>query len=260
MKPLKEYEVYAILMDSIYIETGFNCRDAFPPASVRSLAKSIGESGLQNPIFVVRRANRFQLVAGHRRFLAVKWFVNWKDIPCRILDNMDPQTLQVINFVENLERKDLNIVEEADTLPKLWPEGYPTMKVMAMALGKSKTWIDIRIKVNELEDNIKDLASSGVFNNQDIRRLTEFKPEERQRLVHGILKTKRSNRRFKISEDMLGKHKRKTNAEVRMMISKMMRLDITGLPVRLLAWSLGYIPNEDIDKEIRIHKGRNFDE
>lgn len=251
MKPLKEYEVYAVAMDSIFIEDGFNCRDAFPPASVRSLAKSIGDSGLQNPIFVVMCGDRYQLIAGHRRFLAVKWFVGWEDIPCRILSGLDSQTLQVINFVENLERKDLNIVEESDTLPKLWPNGYPPMQEMAKTLGKSKTWIDIRIKVCALEDNIKDLATSGVFNNQDIRRLTEFKPEERQRLVHGILKTKRSNRRFKISEVTLGKHKRKTNAEVRMLISKMMRLDMSGLPVRLLAWTLGHIDTADIDKEIR---------
>lgn len=251
MIPLREYEVFAIPMDSIYIEDGFNCRDAFPPNSVRSLAKSIGESGLQNPIFVVGREDRFQLIAGHRRFLAVKWFVGWEDIPCRVLSGLDAQTLQVINFVENLERQDLNIVEEADTLPKLWPNGYPPVKEMATALGKSRNWIDIRIKVNELEDNIKDLATAGVFNNTDIRRLTQFKPEERQKLVQGILKTKRSNRRYKISQDMLGKHKRRTNAEVKMMLSRMMRLDMSGLPVRLLAWTLGHIDTADIDKELR---------
>lgn len=133
MKPLKEYDVYAIPLDSIYIEDGFNCRDAFPPASVRSLAKSIGESGLQNPIFVIERGDRYQLVAGHRRFLAVKWHVGWDDIPCRVLSGLDAQTLQVINFVENLERKDLNIVEEADTLPKLWPNGYPPVQDMRWA-------------------------------------------------------------------------------------------------------------------------------
>lgn len=251
MKPLKEYEVYAILMDSIFIEDGFNCRDAFPPASVRSLAKSISETGLQNPIFVVNRGDRYQLIAGHRRFLAVKWHVGWDDIPCRVLSGLDSQTLQVINFVENLERKDLNIVEEADTFPKLWPNGYPPVKEMASALGKSRNWIDIRIKVCELEDNIKDLATAGMFNNADIRRLIQFKPEERQKLIQGILKTKRRNRRFKISESTLGKFKRRTNSEVKMMISRMMRLDMSGLPVRLLAWTLGHIDTADIDKEIR---------
>ena len=65
----------------------------------------------------------YRLVAGHRRFKAVETFLKWPCIPSMIRPGLSDHEARMLNFVENLERKDLNILEEARALGRLYPEG-----------------------------------------------------------------------------------------------------------------------------------------
>ena len=118
LQPLPQYSAYPIPVDRIYYDADFNCRGEFTLQSVSDLADSIVKAGrLIYPVTVQpwtdERGYDYRLIAGFRRFKAMTVFLKAKEVPAVVVSDLTDHQAQLLNVVENLQRKDLNIWEEA---------------------------------------------------------------------------------------------------------------------------------------------------
>ena len=89
----------------------FNIRKRLDETGIESLAKSIEENGLLQPIIVSKKSDgQFELIAGQRRFITCFKKLNWEKIPAVIIENAEDKEILTMSTVENLQREDLNLI------------------------------------------------------------------------------------------------------------------------------------------------------
>jgi ParB/RepB/Spo0J family partition protein len=140
------------------IEQGDNPRTDFDAQALGELADSIRSNGILQPLIVTpcmlpigeaKVSQRFQLVAGERRWRAAR-LVGLKTVPC-IIREVDDAQARRIALIENLQREDLNAVEEARGVAAILEAADgPTQRELAKQLGKSQSWIANRVRLLEL--------------------------------------------------------------------------------------------------------------
>ena len=134
-------------------------RREFDPAALAELEASIRANGLLQPITVRRKGDSYELVAGERRLRALR-NLEWKDVPAVVRD-FDDQTLLVLALVENLQRADLNPIEEARGYQRLLGEFSLTHQEVADAVGKDRSTVTNLLRVLSLPDHVQRLVESG---------------------------------------------------------------------------------------------------
>ena len=120
------------------------------------LMASIAEKGIIEPLIVRQRGNRFQIVAGERRYQAAVQ-VRLREIPVIIRDADDAEMTEIA-LVENLQRKDLTPFEEAEAMQTLAAEYDHTHEDLARRLGKSRTSITESLSLNNIPEDVKNLC------------------------------------------------------------------------------------------------------
>jgi ParB family chromosome partitioning protein len=134
-------------------------RREFEPTALAELEASIRANGLLQPITVRRKGDSYELIAGERRLRAVR-NLDWKDVPAVVRD-FDDQTMLVVALVENLQRADLNPIEEARGYQRLLGEFSLTHQEVADAVGKDRSTITNLLRVLTLPDHVQQLVESG---------------------------------------------------------------------------------------------------
>lgn len=134
-------------------------RREFDPAALAELEASIRANGLLQPITVRRKGDSYELIAGERRLRAVR-NLDWKDVHAVVRD-FDDQTMLVLALVENLQREDLNPIEEARGYQRLLGEFSLTHQDVADAVGKDRSTITNLLRVLTLPDHVQQLVVSG---------------------------------------------------------------------------------------------------
>lgn len=260
MKRIEQYDVFPVPVSQIYYDVDFNCRGQFTLASVEELARSIEELGLQFPLVVQpaeevegfkQEGFRWRLIAGHRRFRAVTTFLKWTEIPATVWRGMTERQAQLFNFTENLERKDLNVLEEARALGRLFPKGVSLIKA-ARELKRHTRWVHARFRVLKLPEEVQIKVAAGTLSLVDVEVLSQFdSPEEQIKAANEIAKAKRLGR--KPSDGKLSRkfRYRKTKSQINRMIAKLMDSGIDGLTTRALAWTAGSISDDEFEDDIR---------
>jgi ParB family chromosome partitioning protein len=144
-----------------HIERGrYQPRRDFDPDSLRELADSIAAQGVIQPIVVRPIAEgRYEIVAGERRWRASQQ-AGLSDIPVVVRD-VDEQTAIAIALIENIQRDDLNPLEEAVALQRLLAEFGLTHQQVAEAVGKSRTTVTNLLRLLELNDDVKEALDQG---------------------------------------------------------------------------------------------------
>jgi ParB family chromosome partitioning protein len=137
----------------------FQPRRDFDPESLAELEASIRTNGLLQPITVRKTGEVFELIAGERRLRAAT-NLGWKDIPAIVRD-FDDQTLLVLALVENLQRADLNPIEEARGFQRLLGEFQLTQQQVADAVGKDRTTVTNLLRILTLPDAIQRAVEGG---------------------------------------------------------------------------------------------------
>jgi ParB family chromosome partitioning protein len=143
------------------IERGrYQPRHELDPDSLRELADSIAAQGVIQPI-VVRPvgAGRYEIVAGERRWRASQQ-VGLSQIPV-VVREVDEQSAIAIALIENIQRDDLNPLEEASALQRLLAEFELTHQQVAEAVGKSRTTVTNLLRLLELHDEVKQYLQDG---------------------------------------------------------------------------------------------------
>lgn len=163
--PAAEGAIAKIPVDKIRANR-YQPRVRFTPESLQELADSIQIHGLAQPLLVSPSAvpGEFELVAGERRLRASR-MAGLVDVPC-IVRSVTERERRELSLVENLQREDLNAIEEAESVKKLMDEAGLTQEEAAKRLGKSRSAVANKIRLLELPQMIRnalieDLLSEG---------------------------------------------------------------------------------------------------
>ncbi len=157
----------------------FQPRRSFTEPELAELEASIRSSGLLQPIVVRTRGDaKWELVAGERRLRAVGR-LGWTDIPAVVRD-FDDRAMLTLALVENLQRADLNPLEEAEGYQRLVDEFGLTQQQVADAVGKDRTTITNLLRVLTLQLAVRQLVERGNFSAGLARALIPIKDERRQ--------------------------------------------------------------------------------
>jgi ParB family chromosome partitioning protein len=139
----------------------FQPRQEFNAEDLAELQESLKASGLLQPITVRRRPGKdgFELIAGERRLRAATK-LGWKEIPA-IIKDIDDRTILTLALVENLQRTDLNPIEEGEGYHQLSHEFGLTQQQIAETVGKDRTTIANMLRLLQLPDVVRKLLQEG---------------------------------------------------------------------------------------------------
>ncbi len=157
-------------------------RKYFDEEQLKALSLSIEEHGLIQPIIVSNRKNGFySIIAGERRWRASK-MAGLKVIPAVVRDYSEEQTMQVA-LVENLQREDLNPIEEAEGYFTLAEKFGLTQEKISEKIGKSRSYVANAIRLLSLSDDIKELVIEGSLSGGHARTLLSVEDGEKRKLL-----------------------------------------------------------------------------
>ncbi|MGI5877734.1 MAG: ParB/RepB/Spo0J family partition protein [Christensenellales bacterium] len=134
-------------------------RKYFNPEKLRELTESIREHGVLQPLLVCRRGERYLLVAGERRWRAAR-LAGLSLVPAVVQDLSDEQML-AISLVENLQRDDLNPLEEAEGFQQLIDRFNMTQAEVARRVGRSRPAVANALRLLTLPDPVRELVREG---------------------------------------------------------------------------------------------------
>ncbi|MDQ8164296.1 MAG: ParB/RepB/Spo0J family partition protein [Gemmatimonadota bacterium] len=130
-------------------------RKAFSEAELAELRSSIASSGLLQPILVRPHGTGFELVAGERRFRAVQ-SLGWKEIPAQVRE-LDDQAVLTVALIENLQRSDLNPIEEAEGYQELVSKFSLTQQQVADAVGRDRSTVANTLRLLALPVSVRQM-------------------------------------------------------------------------------------------------------
>jgi len=253
MKRLRQYDTYLVPATDIVFDAEFNCRGAFSPQSVGDLAQSIKDHGLQTPVTVrPAPADKYLLLAGHRRFEAMTVLLKWLEIPSIVRDDLTEHQARIFNLTENLERKDLNMMEEALAVQKLYPDGV-SLRQAARELKRPTRWVQCRLKLLTLTTDVQKWASTGHLSALNIELLSKLEGSRQSKAVNDIVTHKQQHGKTRaMASRYQRKFKgRKTKSQLAKMVEHLYNVNCDGLACRILAWSAGRITDFEIEEDLR---------
>ena len=163
---------------SLIIPNKYQPRKVFDEASINSLANSIKTYGIINPILVRQKDDKYEIIAGERRFRAAK-LLGLTEIPV-IIKNATEQQMAELALIENLERQNLNPIEEAKSYEEIMRIGNQTQSSLAVKLNKSQSSIANKIRLLSLPEEIQDALSNRRISERHARSLLSVTDKERQ--------------------------------------------------------------------------------
>ena len=134
-------------------------RQEFAVEKLNELAASLQEHGVVQPIVVRKIADEYELVVGERRWRASK-LLGWKKIPAVVKEYTDQQIMEIA-LVENLQREDLNPIEEALAYQRLITEFAYTQEEVARKVSKSRPFVANMVRILSLPEEILELVARG---------------------------------------------------------------------------------------------------
>ena len=159
-------------------------RIIFDDYSLTRLAVSIRQNGVMQPLSVRREGNGYQLVAGERRLRAAK-LVNLEYVPCIVIEASDSESA-VLAVLENIQRADLNYLEEAAAIKKLIDHYGMTQDETALRLGMAQSTVANKLRLLKLEERDKALVLKYGLNERQARALLRLPAEKREEAVKRI--------------------------------------------------------------------------
>lgn len=135
-------------------------RKTFNEVSIDELARSVKEHGIVQPLVVTRDGDRYRLIAGERRFRAAKK-AGLKVVPVVVKELASQGEILQIALIENIQREDLNPIEEALAYQQLHEEFQHTQEEIARRVGKERSTVANFLRLLKLPERVKQLVASG---------------------------------------------------------------------------------------------------
>src|SRR2546428_2784805 len=187
-RPVDNEEVLDVQID--LIQPGHQQpRTTFDQAKLDELAQSIRASGIIQPLLLRRRGGMFELVAGERRWRAAQ-IAGLRNVPAIVRDIPDEKLLELA-LIENIQRADLNPVEEANAYKKLIESLGLTQEEVAHRVGRDRSFVTNYLRVLKLPTDILKLIETDKLSFGHARTLLAINdPMVQRRLAHKIAKHK----------------------------------------------------------------------
>lgn len=247
-------------------------RKYFDKDALEELANSITENGLLQPILVREYGEgRYQIIAGERRFRASK-LAGLTEIPAIILDR-DNKSVAQIALIENIQREDLNPIEEAMAFKSLKEEYDMTQEELSERLGKSRSAIANSIRLLDLPEAILSMVASkelsaghartllGVKDPEDMILLAQFVVEQDlsvrqlEEQVKKINKKKKAVKEEEETEEPFVDYFREMELKIQRQLGRKVKIEDKGKKKTL---TLYYEDNEDLDELLKTICGNDF--
>lgn len=168
-------------------------RKEFDEAKIDELARSIRGNGIIQPIVLRKCEDGYEIVVGERRFRAAKR-AGLKEIPA-IIKQLPDEKLFDLALVENIQREDLNPIEEAQAYRSILQRDTITQEELSKRVGKSRSYIANMVRILELPDDIKNHVSRGTISVGQAKAILSLRgKEEQRRMVDRIINEKLSVR------------------------------------------------------------------
>ena len=187
-------------------------RKAFDDEKIAELAQSIKEHGIIQPIILNKKDNSYIIVAGERRWRAAK-LLGLKEIPAIIMELTEKNILEV-SLIENIQRQDLNPIEEAIAYKKLLSDFNLTQEELSKRVGKSRVAISNVIRLTNLCETVKQYLIDEVITEGHGRVLLSIEdPEIQCEVAQKVIDEKLSVRELERLVRYLGSEKKEKDKE-----------------------------------------------
>jgi ParB family transcriptional regulator, chromosome partitioning protein len=153
-------------------------RQSFDEAEIADLADSIRTHGILQPLIVRRLGDRFELVAGERRLRAAQ-AADWRQVPVQIRD-VDDRQMAELAIVENVQRKDLNAIEKAESFQRYIHQYQCTQEELAARVQIDRSTVANLIRLLELPSDVKRMVQEGDISQGHARALLPLGDEQEQ--------------------------------------------------------------------------------
>lgn len=163
----------------------FQPRKTFSDESIKELAQTLEKEGLLQPIVVREKGDGYEIIAGERRFRAAK-SLGWEKIPA-IVNNMNDDQTASLALIENLQREDLNPIDEAQAYTNLMKLNNLTQTELAKDMGKSQSYVANKIRLLKLTPKVQSYLASGEISARHGRALVGLSERDQSRVVDEIL-------------------------------------------------------------------------
>ncbi len=246
-------------------------RKYFDKEALEELSDSIRENGLLQPILVREYGEgRYQIIAGERRFRACK-LAGLTEIPAIVLDRDDRAAAQIA-LIENIQREDLNPLEEALAYKSLKDEYGMTQEELSERIGKSRSAVANSIRLLDLPDEILTMVAArelsaghartllGVKDREDIILLAQFAAEQDLSVRQLEEQVKKINKKKKPTpeveeEEPFVDYFREMELKIQRQLGRKVKIADKGSKKTL---TLFYEDNEDLDELLKLICGNDF--
>ena len=178
-------EVVELYLDDI-IPNRFQPREIFNEEALKELSDSIKAHGVIQPIIVRKLGDKYEIIAGERRYKATA-MAGLTKIPA-IIRNLDDKEAAKVALLENLQRKDLTAIEEARTYQKILEIDNMTQEELGKTMGKSQAAIANKMRLLSLPDEIQEALLNEKISERHARSLLNLDtPEEQIKMLNKII-------------------------------------------------------------------------
>lgn len=258
-----------IPLERIHADDEFNCRGKIRPLDVSDLAKDIEKHGLIQPVTVApcdeeqkkQTGRDYWLVAGFRRHMA-HIVAKLSTIDCIIREDLtDPHKARVCNISENLKRKDLTLLQEANAIKRLYEFGL-TEEMVAAEIDMSRGWVQSRFMLLKLPEELQREVDQGKLTISDIRELYSLMRHA------GIEAAFQQAKNIKESRELGRKHTKKTpdSKEVKKVRTRKEVIHLldswfecgldANIGTRMLAWAVGEIDTKELESDLKSYASK----
>lgn len=180
----KNKQIQDIELDKI-VPNRYQPRREFSDDSIKELAETLDKDGLLQPI-VVREdgEDHYEIIAGERRYRAAK-SLGWETIPA-IVKNMDDDQAASLALIENLQREDLNPIDEAKAYTNLMKLNDLTQTALAKDMGKSQSYVANKLRLLKLDDDVQKALIEGKITARHGRALLNLSKDDQERVLKEI--------------------------------------------------------------------------
>jgi ParB family transcriptional regulator, chromosome partitioning protein len=183
-----EKEIFFVHVDDI-IPNRFQPREIFDETALVELSESIKEHGIIQPLVVRKIGDKYEIIAGERRYKA-SLLTGLDKVPVIIAD-LDDQKSAEVALAENIQRRDLTAIEEAKTYQKILKLGDLTQEELARRMGKAQPTIANKLRLLGLDDNVQQALLENKISERHARALLNLENKaEQQELLNQIINNK----------------------------------------------------------------------
>lgn len=210
------------------IPNTYQPRRQFDDVQLNELAQSIQVNGLLQPIIVrLNDDQKYEIIAGERRFRAVE-LLNWEKIPAIVRDYSNQESA-ALALIENLQREDLNPIEEAQAYQQLEQMEQLPQKDLARKLGKSQSYVANKLRLLKLAQPVQQAIITGTISQRHGRALLNLSAKQQEEVLAKIVKRKLTVKATEKLVQQLQQPPTSATGQIRALKSKNAKLSINTI-------------------------------